>query len=150
MFEKVFKNIDKILRDDAGCSTELDYAEQSSWALFLKWLDDYEKDKEQLSKRILNVVQKHVGGLRENIDYQELSTPLTVRDLANYTRGEMYGIDHSPERFRQRWLRPQSSIKNLYFVGQDITTVGVSSALFSGLLTASAVLGKNLSKLLRN
>ena len=111
---------------------------------------DYEEDKEQLSKRILNVVQKQVGGLRENIDYQELSTPLTVRDLANYTRGEMYGIDHSPERFRQRWLRPQSSIKNLYFVGQDITTVGVSSALFSGLLTASAVLGKNLSKLLRN
>ena len=111
---------------------------------------DYEEDKEQLSKRILNVVQKHVGGLRENIDYQELSTPLTVRDLANYTRGEMYGIDHSPERFRQRWLRPQSSIKNLYFVGQDITTVGVSSALFSGLLTASSVLGKNLSKLLRN
>ena len=39
------KNIDDILWKDAGCSTELDYAEQSSWILFLKWLDDYEKDK---------------------------------------------------------------------------------------------------------
>ena len=96
------------------------------------------------------MIEKHVGGLKDNIDHQELSTPLTVRDLANYTKGEMYGIDHSPDRFRQRWLRPQSSMKNLYFVGQDITTVGVSSALFSGLLTASTVLGRNLSSLLKN
>ena len=50
MFEQVFKNIDNILRRDSGCSTELDYAEQSSWALFLKWLDDYEKDKVTISK----------------------------------------------------------------------------------------------------
>ena len=86
-------------------------------------------------KRVL-VLEKHVENLNGNIDHQELSTPLTVKDLANYTKGEMYGIDHSPERFRQRWLRPQSSTKNLYFVGQDITTVGVSSALFSGFLTS--------------
>ncbi len=50
MFEQIFKNIDNILRKDSGCSTELDYAEQSSWALFLKWLDDYEKDKITISK----------------------------------------------------------------------------------------------------
>ena len=111
---------------------------------------EYEESKKRLSKRILDVIGKHVVGLKGNIDHQELSTPLTVRDLANYTKGEMYGIDHSPDRFRQRWLRPQSSMKNLYFVGQDITTVGVSSALFSGLLTASTVLGRNLSSLLKN
>ena len=50
MFEQVFKNIDDTLRKDAGCSTELDYAEQSSWVLFLKWLDDAEKEKETKSK----------------------------------------------------------------------------------------------------
>ena len=50
MFEQTFKNIDDILWKDAGCSTELDYAEQSSWILFLKWLDDYEKEKETKSK----------------------------------------------------------------------------------------------------
>ena len=111
---------------------------------------DYEEHKKRLSKRILDVIEKHVGVLTGNIDHQELSTPLTVRDLANYTKGEMYGVDHSPDRFRQRWLRPQSSTKNLYFVGQDITTVGVSSALFSGLLTASTVLGQNLSSLLKD
>ncbi len=50
MFEQTFKNIDDILWKDAGCSTELDYAEQSSWILFLKWLDDYEKEKETKAK----------------------------------------------------------------------------------------------------
>ncbi len=50
MFEQIFKNIDDILWKDAGCSTELDYAEQSSWILFLKWLDDYEKEKETKAK----------------------------------------------------------------------------------------------------
>jgi len=42
MFEQIFKNIDDVLRKDAGCGTELDYIEQTSWILFLKYLDDLE------------------------------------------------------------------------------------------------------------
>jgi len=45
MFEQAFKNIDDILRKEAGCTTELDYTEQSSWLLFLKYLDGLEADK---------------------------------------------------------------------------------------------------------
>lgn len=45
MFEQTFKNIDDILHKDAGCSSELDYVEQTSWILFLKYLDDLEQDK---------------------------------------------------------------------------------------------------------
>lgn len=47
MFEQAFKNIDDILRKDAGASSELDYVEQTSWILFLKYLDDLEKDKQK-------------------------------------------------------------------------------------------------------
>ena len=43
MFEQAFKNIDNILRTDSGCGTELDYIEQTSWILFLKYLDDLEE-----------------------------------------------------------------------------------------------------------
>ncbi len=46
MFEQTFKNIDDALWKDAGASSELDYTEQSSWLLFLKYLADLEKDKE--------------------------------------------------------------------------------------------------------
>lgn len=45
MFEQTFKNIDDILHKDAGCSSELDYVEQTSWVLFLKYLNDLEEDK---------------------------------------------------------------------------------------------------------
>ena len=50
MFEQTFKNIDDILRKDAGCSNELDYVEQTSWILFLKYLADLEKDKQTSAK----------------------------------------------------------------------------------------------------
>jgi len=45
MFEHVFKRIDDVLWKDAGCTSELDYTEQSSWLLFLKYLDALECDK---------------------------------------------------------------------------------------------------------
>lgn len=44
-FEQAFKNIDDVLWKDAGVSNELDYVEQTSWILFLKYLDDLEMDK---------------------------------------------------------------------------------------------------------
>lgn len=45
MFEQAFKNIDDVLWKEAGCTTELDYTEQTSWLLFLKYLDALEQDK---------------------------------------------------------------------------------------------------------
>ena len=45
MFEQAFRNIDDILWKEAGCTTELDYTEQTSWLLFLKYLDGLEEDR---------------------------------------------------------------------------------------------------------
>ena len=45
MFEQTFRNIDDILRKEAGCASELDYTEQTSWLLFLKYLDDLEASR---------------------------------------------------------------------------------------------------------
>ncbi|NLB53031.1 MAG: N-6 DNA methylase [Syntrophomonadaceae bacterium] len=62
MFEQTFKNIDDVLRKDAGCSSELDYVEQTSWIIFLKYLDDLEKDKQtaaQLTgKKYTNIISQ--------------------------------------------------------------------------------------------
>ena len=44
-FEQTFKNIDDVLWKEAGCSSELDYTEQTSWMLFLKYLDDLEVER---------------------------------------------------------------------------------------------------------
>jgi type I restriction enzyme M protein len=45
MFEQTFKNIDDVLWKEAGCTTELDYTEQTSWLLFLKYFDDLEQER---------------------------------------------------------------------------------------------------------
>lgn len=52
MFEQTFKNLDDVLFKEAGCSSELDYAEQTSWLLFLKYLDDLEQDKTQRAELV--------------------------------------------------------------------------------------------------
>jgi type I restriction enzyme M protein len=57
MFEQVFKNIDDIFHKDAGCSSELDYTEQSSWMLFLKYLDDLEFTKSQEAEMMMETYQ---------------------------------------------------------------------------------------------
>ena len=52
MFEQTFKNIDDVLRKEAGCTTELDYTEQTSWLLFLKYLDDLERERSQAAELV--------------------------------------------------------------------------------------------------
>ncbi len=50
MFEQTFKAIDNVLWKEAGCASELDYTEQTSWMLFLKYLDDLEHDREMAAE----------------------------------------------------------------------------------------------------
>ena len=45
MFEQAAKNIGDVLWKEADCATELDYTEQTSWLLFLKYLDDLEEER---------------------------------------------------------------------------------------------------------
>ena len=45
MFEQAFKNIDDALWKDSGITSELDYIQQTSWILFLRYLDDLENSK---------------------------------------------------------------------------------------------------------
>ena len=100
---------------------------------------DYEALKDKLARQLLDVVYRHVPQLREKIDYYELSTPLSTRHCANYSRGEMYGLAATPARFRQEFLRPQTPVPGLYLTGQDVATLGIPGALFGGALCAWAV-----------
>ena len=50
MFQQAFKNIDNVLWKDAGCGSEIDYIEQTSWILFLRYIDDLELEKKDEAK----------------------------------------------------------------------------------------------------
>ena len=76
----------------------------------------------------------------------KFSTPLSTQHFVNYGKGELYGLDHSPSRFRQSFLKPSTPIKNFYLTGQDIVSAGIGGALFSGVLSANVITGKNVLK----
>ncbi len=105
---------------------------------------DYEDLKARLAERLFENVYRMVPQIRGKVDYSEVSTPLTTRHFANYDHGEIYGLDHTPERFRLRWLRPRTPVPGLFLTGQDVASVGFGGALMGGVLAASAVLGKDV------
>ncbi|WP_299180661.1 NAD(P)/FAD-dependent oxidoreductase [uncultured Aquimarina sp.] len=125
--------------------TLVPYETVSKWkdTRWMKRGDDYETWKEQISQRLMKELFKQLPHLEGEVDHYELSTPLSTEHFVNYKNGEIYGIDHTPDRFRQKFLQPRTPIKGLYLTGQDIVTAGVGGALFAGVVTASAVTGIN-------
>jgi all-trans-retinol 13,14-reductase len=119
---------------------------------FASWQDsrwkhratDYDAFKQTLADRIRSEVERNVPAVAGKVDHAELSTPLTTRHFMNYPQGEAYGLAATPERFRLRSLTPHTPIRNLYLTGQDVASLGVAGALFGGVMTASAVLSRNL------
>jgi all-trans-retinol 13,14-reductase len=105
---------------------------------------EYEEMKEKMSQRMMAKLFEVMPHLKDKIDYYELSTPLSTKHFANYDQGEIYGIDHTPQRFTIKSLRPKTSVKNFFLTGQDVLSVGIAGALLSGVLTASAISLKNL------
>lgn len=105
---------------------------------------EYDELKAKFSERLIETLYRHVPQVQGRLDYHELSTPLSTRHFCNYEKGEIYGLNHTPKRFRQKWLRPRTAVKNLYLTGQDIVSDGIAGALFGGVLTASVLLKKNI------
>jgi type I restriction enzyme M protein len=83
MFEQAFKKIDDILRKDAGVSSELDYIEQTSWLLFLKYLDALEQDRAQIAELH---GQPHTFLLEKPYRWHTWATPLTAGGTLDHNR----------------------------------------------------------------
>jgi len=113
----------------------------------LRWQhrgDEYEALKQRLTKRLIIELERHVPAVKGNIEYCELSTPITTAHFTNHPSGEVYGLSHTPERFNARWLGARTPIRNLLLTGQDVTTGGVTGAMFGGVVAASNILKKNM------
>jgi all-trans-retinol 13,14-reductase len=108
--------------------------------------EDYESFKAELTERLLEILVREVPQLEGHVDYHELSTPLSTRHFGAYVEGEIYGLEHTPERFKTKGLRPKTPVPGLWLTGQDVCTAGIAGALYGGVLCASAILGKNLMK----
>jgi len=103
--------------------------------------EDYEALKQSYGERLLEHLYQKLPQLRGRVDYWEVSTPLSMQWFCGWERGELYGLDHDPQRMRQRWLRPRSKVPGLWLTGQDIMSCGVSGAMMGGLASATAIAG---------
>jgi len=106
--------------------------------------EEYDVLKERLVNEMLEALYHWVPQVKGKIDYYELSTPLSINNFLGRTKGNFMGLEHSPERFKQRWLRADTPINNLYLTGQDVVGDGMVGATSAGVICASAILQKNM------
>jgi type I restriction enzyme M protein len=114
MFEQAFKNIDDVLRKEAGCTTELDYTEQTSWLLFLKYLEDLEQDRATVAalegKKYTRILDKPYQweswaapkGKDGKLDHNKA---LTGDDLRDFVNAKLFPYLHA---FRQKATGPNT------------------------------------------
>jgi len=114
MFEQAFKNIDDVLRKEAGCTTELDYTEQSSWLLFLKYLDGLEADKATEAaldgKKYSYILDKPYrwetwAAPKDKNGQLDHNAALTGDDLRDFVNGRLFPYLHG---FKQRATGPDT------------------------------------------
>ena len=115
---------------------------------FKRWADqpwrnrdrEYESIKERISDALIDFTDSRIKGIKEMVDYKELSTPLSTKYMTGHRNGNIYGIPATPERYKLKWLGARTPIKNLYLTGADTTCHGIVGAMLAGAVTASIVM----------
>lgn len=131
---------------DAHTAQVITFGGKGDWLSFADkpWMkrgEQYEARKEELGKAMLEFADKHLPGLAGIVDYQELSTPLTVESFTGHAGGIVYGQACDAKRLFEHQWRVATSVRNLYLTGSDVGTPGVNGALMAGVMTAARILG---------
>ena len=101
----------------------------------------YLEFKEQLTRKMINGLEKVLPGVSDHIVHQELGTPMTNEYYINTTKGNVYGTEKSLKHIGPFAFKAKSEIENLYLCGASILSHGVAGASHSGVDTASKILG---------
>ena len=142
MFEQTFKNIDDILWKEAGCQSELDYVEQTSWIIFLKYLDDLERERqtkaELVGKDYEGIVSNKFrwevwaapklsspeGGGREGAGKIDHNNAPTGDDLKDFVNNELFP-------YLRKFKTDAESVKTIeYKIGEIFS--GLTNKITSG------------------
>ena len=116
------------------------------WAAFERWRGtrwlrrgpEYKSFKGRLTDHLLEQFLRHKPNLAPFIDRVELSTPLSTDFFTRAVDGSMYGLQPTPGRFQNKWLRPGTPVKGLYLAGSDVGSMGIMGAMTGGMMAAAA------------
>lgn len=106
--------------------------------------DEYEQLKKKVAEQMLEQLYRVAPQLKGKVEYYDISSPLTTKKFTNHQKGEMYGVAHTPARFRQEFLKPYTPVKNLFMTGQDVMIASIAGGLMGGVLCASAILKRHV------
>jgi phytoene dehydrogenase-like protein len=96
-------------------------------------LEKYKKEKESLSKEIIKILDKRLGGIIENVEVIDVATPSTFYRYTNNWGGSTEGWDWLPGLIPETLKKELPGLKNFYMIGQWTTPGGgVSTAFQSG------------------
>jgi all-trans-retinol 13,14-reductase len=99
---------------------------------------EYEALKKKTEEALLAQFFRCMPKLEPHLTHVELSTPASTHHFVRPMHGAIYGLEPTTERFENEWLRPRSPIRNLYFGGSEVASVGVIGAMMGGVLGAAA------------
>ncbi|ELT89885.1 hypothetical protein CAPTEDRAFT_174975 [Capitella teleta] len=128
----------------------------AKWEWFSQWKDgrvmkrgsDYDAVKNAIGERMWQQALGIFPQLKDKVAYFDVASPATNNWYLNSPKGEIYGLDHTKERFGDpdiaMRLRAETGIPGLYMAGQDAFACGFMGAMFGGLFAAGKVLNRNL------
>ncbi|MEJ2759312.1 MAG: NAD(P)/FAD-dependent oxidoreductase [Anaerolineales bacterium] len=140
------------LKDPSKVKQELHQIEVFTFvdqSAFLKWKDQpsgkrnerYQKLKDEISERMLTVLDLTFPGIKDAVVMQNLGTPLTNQYYLNAYKGNIYGIDKGVWQAGPLGFRPDTEFKNLYLCGASTMAHGIAYSTISGLTAAARVIG---------
>jgi phytoene dehydrogenase-like protein len=128
----------------------------TAYKSFKKWENEpkgnhskeYNKLKDKLADKMIIFLDKHVPGLRDNIVFKDIATPLTVKHFINSYKGNIYGTDKLKKQIGPFGYNTKTEIENLYLCGASTFSHGVAGVIGTGLRAAATILNCKTKDLL--
>ena len=117
---------------------------------FRKWFDttwkkrgaDYEELKEKIAQQLIQYVDSHYPGFADEIEYYELSTPLSTLFFTGHPQGSIYGVPSVRERYLSDaapWCQAATPVPGLFLTGADTSSPGIAGALMGAMATLGVI-----------
>ena len=135
--------------EDGEDARQIDLLTPMPWELCKQWSDtcvghrgeDYKQLKQQWADACIGQAETVIPGLRDMIEQQYTSTPLTYRDYTLTPDGSAYGVRRDSSNLVMTMLSPRTPVPNLLLTGQNLMLHGLEGVSMTALLTCSEILG---------
>ncbi len=104
--------------------------------------EEYEAAKQRMMERLLDYVEARLPGLRDLVQYAELSTPLTVKSFTGHPGGTIYGQQCDRSRVLENNWQCSTSLRKSLSHRCRCRHACIGGAQMAGVMTAAKVLGR--------